>query len=465
MAGKETKKENGKDFPASDYAHIGDPEHPSTWKLRMTEEPGEAPTPAQVGRAAAALSPGGFRGRSVDLSPGDRAKAVARVRAAWRKANPDKKDAEMPMAIHMSADDPLTTEDFTGIELLETGPQTDMFGTEVNFTESDLDDIANTWQELGDSVESAPIRLGAHENGEIKTTDGVVAGWATNFRRDGNKLLYDMKKVPGQVAQLFRAGQFRKRSAGLLKNYEWNGKTYPWMVDHVALLGDRKPAIRNLKDMIALYSQQESADKGMTIITFEQEQQTQGQNDRRDEQMNEEIRKALNLSADASDEDVIQAVSAVTGKVQEQESELADVKAQFEQLQNESSGKVMLSRNDIVQLQADAKAGTEAKAELKEMKKETSFQMWQAEGKVLPSQVEIMKRAYDADPAQFEADMAQAPALVTPGAAGSNDTTPPGLAQAAAKRLEGVNNPSYDDVRKATLDAYHENPALAGASA
>lgn len=80
-----TKREAGADFPASDYADVPDPESPSTWKLRLTESPGNF-TIAQVARAITALQPSGFRGNRVDL--GSRKGAViAKINAAIGKAD------------------------------------------------------------------------------------------------------------------------------------------------------------------------------------------------------------------------------------------------------------------------------------------------------------------------------------------------------------------------------------------
>ena len=71
--------------PAADYAYVPDPQKPSTWKLRLTEgKPGNV-TVRQLGRAAAALSSGGFRGQRVQL-PGEAvARVKRRIRAAYRK--------------------------------------------------------------------------------------------------------------------------------------------------------------------------------------------------------------------------------------------------------------------------------------------------------------------------------------------------------------------------------------------
>lgn len=93
------KTEDDKKFPASDYAYVPDPEHPSTWKLRLTAEPGGSPDSGIVGAACAALSPGGFRGKKVQIPAKDLPAVKRKVRAAWKKANPDKDAEEMPASI------------------------------------------------------------------------------------------------------------------------------------------------------------------------------------------------------------------------------------------------------------------------------------------------------------------------------------------------------------------------------
>lgn len=78
------KRENGIDYPARDYAFVPDPLLPSTWKLRLTETPGKV-TVAQLARAAAALSPGGFRGNRADIPDSALAAVKRRIRAEYRR--------------------------------------------------------------------------------------------------------------------------------------------------------------------------------------------------------------------------------------------------------------------------------------------------------------------------------------------------------------------------------------------
>lgn len=95
----ETKREDGEDFPAAAFAYVPDPEKPSTWKLRLWDSMSEKETRAQIGRAVAALSPGGFMGNRVQL-PRDAVAGVKRkVLAAWRKVHPDASQEEEPSVL------------------------------------------------------------------------------------------------------------------------------------------------------------------------------------------------------------------------------------------------------------------------------------------------------------------------------------------------------------------------------
>lgn len=94
-----TKRESGYDFPASAYAYVPDATQPSTWKLRLWETPEKKETARQVGLAVAALGPG-FRGRKVSIPEDDLAAVKAKVRAAWKRANPDADpDEDMPAVL------------------------------------------------------------------------------------------------------------------------------------------------------------------------------------------------------------------------------------------------------------------------------------------------------------------------------------------------------------------------------
>jgi len=88
------KTEDGVKFPASAFAYVPDKDKPSTWKLRLWEDPDKKVTRAQLGRAAAALSPGGFRGRKVQIPRADLPAVKRKIRTEYRKL--DVKDEDIP---------------------------------------------------------------------------------------------------------------------------------------------------------------------------------------------------------------------------------------------------------------------------------------------------------------------------------------------------------------------------------
>lgn len=93
---KATKREDGEDFPPEAFAYVPDPELPSTWKLRLWDSLEQRETPAQVGRAVAALGPGGFRGNRVQIPSEDLEEVRRNVLAAWNRVNPDADPEDVP---------------------------------------------------------------------------------------------------------------------------------------------------------------------------------------------------------------------------------------------------------------------------------------------------------------------------------------------------------------------------------
>jgi len=94
------KTEDGQKYPAEAFAYVPDNEKPSTWKLRMWEDPTKKVTRAQLGRAAAALGPGGFRGQRVQIPVADLTAVKRKIRAEYRKLDVDVED--MPRQVRES---------------------------------------------------------------------------------------------------------------------------------------------------------------------------------------------------------------------------------------------------------------------------------------------------------------------------------------------------------------------------
>ena len=100
------KTENSVEYPSSAYAYVPDAESSSTWKLRMWEDADKKVTKAQLGRAAAALSPGGFRGQKASIPEADLAAVKRKIRAAYRKL--DVEEADIPRWVKEAATRELT---------------------------------------------------------------------------------------------------------------------------------------------------------------------------------------------------------------------------------------------------------------------------------------------------------------------------------------------------------------------
>lgn len=156
---------------------------------------------------------------------------------------------------------PLATRDYPDVELLAPGlifgrgspPEGD------NVTIEDIRAFVATHAELAGVVKSK-LKLGHDPEQPLLKNSGLVdeagapaAGWFEGFREQGGKLVADLKKVPAALGQLVESGAFgRTRSVEIRSYVDAAGKRHK-IIDAVALLGGRSPAVRNLADIVALY--------------------------------------------------------------------------------------------------------------------------------------------------------------------------------------------------------------------
>ncbi len=89
-----TKTEDGVEYPAAAYAYVPDPDEPSGWKIRLWDKT-KKETAAQIGDAVAALGKG-FRGKKAEIPAADLPGVKAKVKAAWKRVNPDAKQEDVP---------------------------------------------------------------------------------------------------------------------------------------------------------------------------------------------------------------------------------------------------------------------------------------------------------------------------------------------------------------------------------
>jgi len=97
------QRDDGVNYPAAAFLYVPDPEKPSTWKVRIWDS-SMKPTRAQLGAAAAAFSPGGFRGNPVQMPAADRAKCIARLKSLYSQlgVKPDEMPAHIAGEVEMA---------------------------------------------------------------------------------------------------------------------------------------------------------------------------------------------------------------------------------------------------------------------------------------------------------------------------------------------------------------------------
>lgn len=210
MAGV-TKTEDGMEFPAEAYAYVPDPDTPSTWKLRLWETPEEKVTVAQLGRAAAALSPGGFRGNRVQLPDAAVEPVKRRIQAEYRKLGVEYDD--MPESVKFDArlrrgrmlfqfdfePEPMPIE--RDAKIFEAGEYPDK---ELTVTEEDLDEMVGNFTET-------PVKI-EHTDSPLDPLGTVKRIW-----RKGSELFARLA-FPGDLAAFLKRRGIRKLSVALYRN-------------------------------------------------------------------------------------------------------------------------------------------------------------------------------------------------------------------------------------------------------
>ncbi|MCK9569887.1 ChaB family protein [Candidatus Pacearchaeota archaeon] len=131
----------------------------------------------------------------------------------------------------------------------------------IKVTEAMLTDLVTAAAELtATSNYEPPIKLGHDDGQKLLQADGFpAAGWVHNIRKVGDKILCDFKQVPAKLGEIINAGGYKKKSPELRQNYVSGGKTYPWVIRAVSILGADIPACKSTSDIQALYAAEADA--------------------------------------------------------------------------------------------------------------------------------------------------------------------------------------------------------------
>ena len=108
-------------------------------------------------------------------------------------------------------------------------------------TEEQLDHVLTSFAEFNKNGYEAPVIVGHNNRGEEKPAVGFVYA----LKKVGKSLLADIKQVPLDIAEAMKSA-FKNRSVEIVTNVKKDGKTYPFLLRAVALLGSTPPAFAGL---------------------------------------------------------------------------------------------------------------------------------------------------------------------------------------------------------------------------
>jgi hypothetical protein len=146
------------------------------------------------------------------------------------------------------------TFDIPGVEIFAAGKWNG-----DTYTEKDLDDIVSSFNELKDKVKPY-LKIGHGADQTLLRDDELPsAGWVSNLKRVGKKLVADFIRIPKKIYEVITRGAYSRISSELWWDIPIEGKTHRRVLKAVAILGGETPAVTNLNDIISLYSFDDTA--------------------------------------------------------------------------------------------------------------------------------------------------------------------------------------------------------------
>lgn len=129
----------------------------------------------------------------------------------------------------------------SAIHIFKAGTHTDMHGTKLPFTQSDLAACVKAYDP---SVHEAPLVIGHPQ------TNNPAWGWVKSMSLDGIDLMAEPREVDPQFAELVDSGRYKKVSASFyLPDSPNNPKPGTLYLRHVGFLGAQPPSIKGLKQV------------------------------------------------------------------------------------------------------------------------------------------------------------------------------------------------------------------------
>jgi len=120
------------------------------------------------------------------------------------------------------------------------------------------------------SYHEVPMAVLGHSEDQnmLKESGLPAAGWLSNLRQIGKRLVGDFKDVPKLIAPLLKNGAYKKKSIELYPNFDYNGNNLKTVLRRVAFLGFDIPKIKGLGDILARYSEKSKISPNNNLLTF-----------------------------------------------------------------------------------------------------------------------------------------------------------------------------------------------------
>lgn len=249
------------------------------------------------------------------------------------------------------------------------------------YTEEDLDMLVQAFNETK-TITKPYLKLG-HGNAQKLLADDELpaAGFVNSIYRNGKKILADFINIPQKIYELIQKKAYSKVSSEIFVDFKSNGKTYPFALKAVSLLGGATPAVHTLNDILSLYSVGEMPTielSAQTIKAYEF--------------------KASDMSGVNKEEKENQmTLEEAMRQVAKLESEVKSFQEENQALEKD----LKLADENLKATQAQAKEFKEKsdglQAEIQKIKKESfdkeidaEVKAFQVEGKIVPAQAPIL---------------------------------------------------------------------------
>ncbi|EIP3422554.1 peptidase [Salmonella enterica] len=127
------------------------------------------------------------------------------------------------------------------IHIFRAGTHTDMHGRQINFSDADLNEIA---QSYNPALHEAPVVVGHPK------TDAPSYAWVNGIKKDRDGLKAEPRDIDPQFAELVRKRRYSKVSASFYcPDSPGNPTPGKYYLRHVGFLGAQPPAIKGLKQV------------------------------------------------------------------------------------------------------------------------------------------------------------------------------------------------------------------------